>query len=195
MGCAASLETAASAERLGSPPHALAQLTSDSNTAADLEQIVLRKQEEEKAAPQPQALSDAALEDAHARYHATTVLRSLLTHDDALGGVPIKLLSARRLITFFQSAATGTRLERRQALEASHSKAFASAEMIERVLTEVETRKFRGVETRNGPVSFGDFPSIASLSHMCARGSRSDARRERLCVCACVRAPQPALAR
>ena len=51
-----------------------------------------------------------------------------------LGGVPIRLLSARRLITFFQLAAGGTRLERRQVLEASRSEAFASAAMIERVL-------------------------------------------------------------
>ena len=130
----------------GAPPSAVSQLTSDS-VAADV---------------------------AHARYHATTVLRSLLTHDDMLGGVPIRLLSARRLITFFQLAAGGTRLERRQVLEASRSEAFASAAMIERVLEEVETGGFRGVKGHYGGDLIGEFPSMASLSHMCAR--RCDSR-------------------
>ena len=150
-GCANSTEAAASAEHLGAPPSAVSQLSADS----------------------------VAADDAHARYHATTILRSLLTHDKKLGGVPIKLLSARQLITFFQSAAGGTRLERRQVLEASQPEAFASAAMIEKVLEEVETGKFSGVQRKNTrgelkPVEIGEFPSVASLSHMCAR--RSDSR-------------------
>ena len=138
------------------------------------------------APPVAESQQQQPMTDAHKRYHTTAALRSLLTHDEALGGVPIKLLSARWLINFFQSSAEGgggvTRLERRQALEASHPEAFASAEMIERVLEEVETGKFRGVEDKYGElVHISEFPSMASLSHMCARGSRSDARRERLC--------------
>ena len=37
------------------------------------------------------------------RYSKTTVLRALLTHDPALGGVAIKLVSVRWLITYFQA--------------------------------------------------------------------------------------------
>ena len=126
---------------------------------------------------------------AQARYHATTVLRSLLTHDNTLGGVPIKVLSARWLITFFQSAAGGTRLERRQVLESSHPQAFASAEMVERVLEEVEMHEFCGVKWKYlddelHSIPIGALPSMASLSHMCAHAATLEAPRASACVAA-----------
>ena len=59
------------------------------------------------------ALTAAELEEAVARYSKTTVLRALLTHDPALGGVAIKLISVRWLISYFQ-ANPSARLEHRQ---------------------------------------------------------------------------------
>ena len=52
--------------------------------------------------PQPK-LSAEALTRADARYATPAALRALLTHDDALGGVPVRLLSARWLLEFFKA--------------------------------------------------------------------------------------------
>ena len=46
---------------------------------------------------------------AQLRYSTISVLRTLLMHDSARGGVPIRLVSARWLLTFFQANA-GARL-------------------------------------------------------------------------------------
>ena len=87
-------------------------------------------------------LSAAALEEATARYTGVGALRGLLTHDAALGGVPIKLLSARWVLDFFQAAANASaRLEHRQALEREHPEAFVAGEAVQRLLAEVEAGK------------------------------------------------------
>ena len=44
---------------------------------------------------QPEPLSEEALAAATARYSTPAVLRTLLTHDEERGGIPIRLLSAR----------------------------------------------------------------------------------------------------
>ncbi len=72
------------------------------------------------------------------------------------------------------------RLERRQVLEATHPEAFASAEMVERVLVEVGTGKYRGGKGNNLLGELRDieiaFPSMGSLSHMSAAAHRTRGR-------------------
>ena len=130
------------------------------------------------------ALTAAELEEAVARYSKTTVLRALLTHDPALGGVAIKLISVRWLITYFQ-ANPSARLEHRQHLERTTPEAFVEGAKLERVLAELESGGSRGLKDMLGPVKctrtcvykavtmFEDpveiaFPSAAAMSHMCA---------------------------
>ena len=144
------------------------------------------------------ALAAAELEEAVARYSKTTVLRALLTHDPALGGVAIKLVSVRWLITYFQ-ANPSARLEHRQHLERMTPEAFVEGAKLERVLAELESGGSHGLKdpwgdpikggvymtevggefkavTRNVPVAmYGGnvpveiaFPSAAAMSHMCA---------------------------
>ena len=86
-------------------------------------------------------LSTKSLNDATARYSTTADLRKLLTHDEERGGIPIRLLSARWLLTYFQAKGNETaRLEHRQWLEREHPEAFVSGEALERVLAELEER-------------------------------------------------------
>ena len=89
--------------------------------------------------PKPEPLSAEALAAATARYSTTADLRKLLTHDEERGGIPIRLLSARWLLTYFQAEGNETaRLEHRQWLEREHPEAFVSGEALERVLAELE---------------------------------------------------------
>ena len=138
-------------------------------------------------------MTAAQLEDPIERYSKTTVLRALLTHDPALGGVAIKLVSVRWLITYFQANPTA-RLEHRQHLERTTPEAFVQGAKLERVLAELETGESHGVKEEDGPPikecvymtevdgelkavwdgNYGDspvliaFPSAAAMSHMCA---------------------------
>ena len=78
------------------------------------------------AAGQAQALALSQEEVARAkrRYFAPAVLRTLLTHDAERGGVPVRLLSARWLLTHFSARGNeGKRLEHRQQLEREHGDA------------------------------------------------------------------------
>ena len=140
------------------------------------------------------ALVAAELEEAVARYSKTTVLRALLTHDPALGGVAIKLISVGWLISYFQANPTA-RLEHRQQLELTTPEAFVEGAKLERVLAELETGGSHGVKDEDGypikecvymtevggkykavtnkgwlgsvgPVPIA-FPSAAAMSHMC----------------------------
>ena len=77
------------------------------------------------------------------------MLRALLTHDPALGGVAIKLVSVRWLITYFQ-ANPSARLEHRQHLERTTPEAFVQGAKLERVLAELESGESHGVEDRRG---------------------------------------------
>ena len=107
-------------------------------------------------------LSAASLEEATARYTGVGALRGLLTHDAALGGVPIKLLSARWVLDFFTAAANASaRLEHRQALEREHPEAFVAGEAVERLLAEVE----RGVYVAEAPGG-GCEPLKRNLAHV-----------------------------
>ena len=142
--------------------------------------------------PKPEPLSAEALAAATARYSTTADLRKLLTHDEERGGIPIRLLSARWLLTYFQAEGNETaRLEHRQWLEREHPEAFVSGEKLERVLAELEERtlKWKGsrgeherhacfymskaesgewravTDRRDEPVSIA-FPSAMALSHM-----------------------------
>ena len=91
--------------------------------------------------PKPEPLSAEALAAATARYSTTADLRKLLTYDEERGGIPIRLLSARWLLTYFQAEGNETaRLEHRQWLEREHPEAFVSGEALERVLAELEER-------------------------------------------------------
>ena len=91
--------------------------------------------------PKPEPLSAEALAAATARYSTTADLRKLLTHDEERGGIPIRLLSARWLLTYFQAEGNETaRLEHRQWLEREHPEAFVSGEALDRVLAELEER-------------------------------------------------------
>ena len=137
------------------------------------------------------ALTAAQLEDPIERYSKTTVLRALLTHDPALGGVAIKLVSVRWLITYFQ-ANPSARLEHRQHLERTTPEAFVQGAKLERMLAELESGESHGLEHAPGypikecvymtevggelkavldgtygkPVEIA-FPSAAAMSHMC----------------------------
>ena len=134
-------------------------------------------------------LSAASLEEATARYTGVGALRGLLTHDAALGGVPIKLLSARWVLDFFQAAANASaRLEHRQALEREHPEAFVAGGAVERLLAEVErgvcvaeapgggcealqrTNNYYGVK---GEVEVF-FPGVVAMSHMWLDPSHPD---------------------
>ena len=123
------------------------------------------------------ALTAAQLEDPIERYSKTTVLRALLTHDPALGGVAIKLVSVRWLITYFQDNPSA-RLEHRQHLERTTPEAFVTGAMLERVLAELASGEYmtevggeyKSVTMRTNnydPVEIA-FPSAAAMSHMCA---------------------------
>ena len=91
--------------------------------------------------PKPEPLSAEALAAATARYSTTADLRKLLTYDEERGGIPIRLLSARWLLTHFTAEGNETaRLEHRQWLEREHPEAFVSGEALERVLAELEGR-------------------------------------------------------
>ncbi len=133
-------------------------------------------------------LSAASLEEATARYTGVGALRGLLTHDAALGGVPIKLLSARWVLDFFQAAANASaRLEHRQALEREHPEAFVAGEAVERLLAEVEAGKYvaeapgGGYEALQSTDYAGKkwevevaFPSVVAMSHMWLDPSHPD---------------------
>ena len=94
--------------------------------------------------PKPEPLSAEALAAATARYSTTADLRKLLTYDEERGGIPIRLLSARWLLTYFQAEGNETaRLEHRQWLEREHPEAFIAGEALERVLAEVEERTLK----------------------------------------------------
>ena len=108
-------------------------------------------------APQPlPALTQEEFERATERYSSPTVLRTLLVHNDELGGVAVRLLSARWLLTFFSAKGNeGKRLEHRQQLEREYGDApFIHGEALERVLAELEVekdeygREFYGYKTR-----------------------------------------------
>ena len=124
----------------------------------------------------PQPLTAKDLEEAAERYmySTTSVLHALLSHDAALGGVPIKLLSARWLLTYFQANAEA-RLEHRQHLERTAPEAFVTGAKLERVLAELVSGKYmaevggeyKAVTMRDIPVEIA-FPSAAAMSHMCA---------------------------
>ena len=99
--------------------------------------------------PKPEPLSAEALAAATARYSTTADLRKLLTHDEERGGIPIRLLSARWLLTYFQKEGNETaRLEHRQWLEREHPEAFVSGEALERVLAELEERTVKYKDRR-----------------------------------------------
>ena len=126
----------------------------------------------------PEPLSAAALAAALDRYSKTTVLHGLLTPDpERGGGVPVRLLSARNLISMVQAGRL-PRLERRQALERDHPEVFLSDAALARVLAEVEDGRY---VTRVGgqfkwvmegskdlgvlnPVLI-DFASVVAMSH------------------------------
>ena len=152
-------------------------------TASD-EGLGLPSRAQKQARAQP--LTAAQLEEAVARYSKTTVLRALLTHDPALGGVAIKLISVRWLISYFQ-ANPSARLEHRQHLERTTPEAFVEGAKLERMLAELETGESRGEPIKEGvymtevggeykPVKDGkyggpveiSFPSTVAMSHMCA---------------------------
>ena len=135
----------------------------------------------------PQPLSAKELEKAAERYSTTSVLRALLSHDAALGGVPIKLLSARWLLTYFQANAEA-RLEHRQHLERTAPEAFVTGAKLERVLAELVSGTCMAevggeykaaTQGSDTPVEIA-FPSAAAMSHMCA--PRSPTRRPNTCA-------------
>ena len=89
----------------------------------------------------PAPLSAEELAAATARYSTTADLRKLLIQDAERGGIPIRLLSARWLLTHFTAEGNeGARLEHRQWLEREHPEAFVSGETLERVIAELEER-------------------------------------------------------
>ena len=63
----------------------------------------------EAKAAVPRGLSAEELAAATARYSTTADLRKLLTHDEERGGIPIRLLSARWLLTYFRRRAMRAR--------------------------------------------------------------------------------------
>ena len=188
MGCASS-KTAPAA---GQPASALGQassltpmLTAEANAVKEAEAmfVVADKPDAEAA---EHRLTPEELAAATARYSTPQALRALLTHDAALGGVAVRLLSARWVLEYFQAHADA-RLEHRQHLEAAHGDApFATGEALERMLAEVEEREYeeygetktgcvymskatdgeyRAVTQYGSPVEIA-FPSIVAISHM-----------------------------
>ena len=108
--------------------------------------------------PKPEPLSAEELAAATARYSTTAVLRKLLTHDAERGGIPIRLLSARWLLTYFQAEGNETaRLEHRQWLEREHPEAFVSGEALERVLAELEERTVKWTKRGEEKEEHGSF--------------------------------------
>ena len=126
-------------------------------------------------------LTAEAYARAIARYSTTTDLRKLLTHDAALGGIPIRMLSARWMLEHFLAAGhERARLEHRQAIEREHGDApFVSGGKLERALAEVESGKYEGVKCGGGPVQIA-FPSLMAMSHMCAHALAC--KRPRACA-------------
>jgi hypothetical protein len=150
----------------------------------------------------PTFLSDEELAAATSRYSTAADLRKLLTHDATLGGVPIKLLSARWLLTFFQAEGNeGARLEHRQQLEREHPEAFVAGEALERLLAEVDSAS-KGFKVGANPATNGvymskvdgeyqpvkdgkwvkpiEFPSVAAMSHMWLDPSHPDPEAKNL---------------
>ena len=159
--------------------------------AAEQSQPELAEAPSEAVAPRS-PLSAEQLAKAVERYSTPAVLRTLLTHDPARGGVPIRLVRASWLLTHFQ-ANTSARLEHRQHLERNSSEAFVEGAMLERVLAELVSGEsyglkdlYMGVPIKEGvymtevggeykPVKDGygtplaiSFPSAVAMSHMCA---------------------------
>ena len=153
----------------------------------------------------PQPLSVADWEDPIKRYSTPAVLRALLMHNVARGGVPIKFLSARWLLTYYQ-ANPEARLEHRQHLERIAPEAFMAGAKLERLLAGLASGESQGLKTLSGdPFKEGvymtevggeykavmqedtlwglqdwplcaNFPSAVAISHMCAT-PRSDASK------------------
>ena len=109
--------------------------------------------------------------------------------------MPIKLLSARWVLDFFQAAANASaRLEHRQALEREHPEAFVAGGAVERLLAEVERgvyvaeapgggyealkrseRKWDMKEMKTMEVEVEvDFPGVVAMSHMWLDPSHPD---------------------
>ena len=107
-------------------------------TAAPASTTALSTLEQAPATHKPRRLSAASFDAAYARYSTPTVLRTLLTHDEARGGVAIRLVRARWLLEHFQADDAAARLEHRQELERRHGDApFVAGEMLQRVLAEM----------------------------------------------------------
>lgn len=174
---------------------------------ATVEEAAKEGTKADAAAPRAR-LSAAALARAEERYSAraeerySSSLRALLTHDRARGGVPIKLLSARWLLEYFQAEDhAGERLEHRQVLERTHGEApFVGGEALERVLRELELpggehgyyvsnavggeydRLGKG-GTNGAPATnyiYVAFPSAVALSHMWLDPSHPDPHAKNL---------------
>ena len=188
MGCLSS-KTAPPASQPASALGQAASLspmpTAEANAVAEAEAIVVADKPDAEAAEH--RLTPDELAAATARYSTPAELRALLTHDAALGGVAVRLLSARWVLEYFQANADA-RLEHRQHLEAAHGDApFVTGEALERMLAEVEEREYedwhgrtrtgclyvskaadgeyRAVTVRGNPVAMA-FPSIVAISHM-----------------------------
>ena len=143
-------------------------------------------------------LSIASFDRAVATYATTADLRLLLTHNERLCGVPIRLVSVRWLLSEFKATDT-TRLEHRQALERAYGDApFIHGEKLERVLAELEEvdrdgdgsdmaqvyktkvdGEYKAVEMDGDPMPIG-FPSAAALSHMWLDPSHPDPEAKNL---------------
>ena len=160
------------------------------------------------SAQEQSRLSIASFDRAVATYATPADLRLLLTHNERLGGVPIRLVSVRWLLSEFKATDT-TRLEHRQALERVYGDApFIHGEKLERVLAELEEVDFSdkqdGSDMRqvyktkvdgeykavkcdifvealgeDGPMRIF-FPSAAALSHMWLDPSHPDPEAKNL---------------
>ena len=138
----------------------------------------------------------SAFDRAVLRYATPTELRLLLTHNERLGGVPIRLLSVRWLL-FEYKATSRPRLEHRQALERQFGDAaFIAGEKLERVLAELEEvdmygnmvtqyktkvgGEYKAVKNVDGICVPINFPSAAALSHMWLEPSHPDPEAKNL---------------
>ena len=106
------------------------------------------------------------------RYSTVSELRTLLTHDSARGGVPIRLVKASWLLVYFQ-ANKRARLEHRQHLERTTPEAFVDGAMLERVLAELASGEYMtevGGEYKSVKGGYEQekiaFPSATAMSHM-----------------------------
>ena len=106
------------------------------------------------------------------RYSTISELRTLLTHDSARGGVPIRLVKASWLLVYFQ-ANKRARLEHRQHLERTTPEAFVDGAMLERVLAELASGEYMtavGGEYKSVKGGYEQekiaFPSATAMSHM-----------------------------